>query len=233
MTENQTATQSDIHLMERAPSSFEQLYRWLLHHMWFVYTSSHIYLTLSPAQAYQVLEKATRPSVKRLGLRKLFVNSRRYFIRNTRNGGFQMMTTSRTWWHPKRRTPATAILSGTFEPVEGLGNRIKLSSHIKLRYFLSQFLWPTFISSIVIFLDWFPLTISACILALYGLSVLVHRYTAKLEAHEITFFIETVLGDFRPEIAGQLSNAHADVVMPDDAFTNEWARHVEKQHQAS
>lgn len=219
--------QSKLQIPAGSPSSFVRLLHWLLQKAWYVHSSSHIHIVLSPSRTYQVLEIAARPSVERLGLRKLFNRGRRYFIRAKSDGGFQMTTTSKVWWHPKRRTQPTAILSADFEKIDEAISRIKLRSRARLRYLLGQFIWPTFISSIIIFLDWSPVLIALCIFGLYGFSWSAHRLNAMLEAHEIAFFIETVLDNFAPEAPQQLTGGDADIIIDD--FTTEWDRYIEEK----
>lgn len=210
-------------------SSFGQLVNWLVRKFWIVHSSTHLRLTIQPSQAYRVLEVAMKPSVKRLGLRKLFVQGRRYFIRSTSKGGFQMMTSNKVWWHPKRRTTPSTILTGNFEKLDDTLTRITLRSRIRLRYLLSGLLWPSFITSMIIFLDWHTWIIALCIVALYTSSWLTRRYNAMLEAYEITYFIETVLSDFSPAPPKILSNEGADIVMEQD-FATEWDKFVEAHH---
>lgn len=227
MTASSANFQSKLQIPAGSPSSFVRLLHWLLQKAWYVHSSSHIHIALSPSLTYQVLETAARPSVERLGLRKLFNKGRRYFIRTKNDGGFQMTTTSKVWWHPKRRTHPTAILSADFEAIDETVNRIRIDSHAKIRYLLGQFIWPGLITSIIIFLDWSPLLIALCILGLYGFSWSAYRLTAMLEVHEIIFFIETVLDNFAPEAPQQITGGDADITVDD--FTSEWDRYVEEK----
>lgn len=222
-----TNFQTKLQMPAGSPSSFVRLLLWLRQHTWYVHSSSHIHIVIPPSQTYQVLETAAKPSVKRLGLRKLFNRGRRYFIRAKGDGGLQMTTTSKVWWHPKRRTQATAILSADFEPVDGTVSRIKLRSRVKIRYLLGQFIWPTFMSSIIIFLGWSPVFVALSLIGLYGFSWSAHRLNAMLEAHEIEFFIETVLDNFAPAPPEQLTTGGADITI--DEFTSEWDRYVEEK----
>lgn len=217
-----------IDIPDNAPSSFVRLLRWLMKNGWFVHETAHIHASISPSQVYKLLETATKPSVNRLGLRKLFKRGRRYFIRAKTDGGFQMTTTNRVWWHPKRRTQPTAILSADFASIDEHNHRLHLKSRIKSRYFLEQFFMPTFISSIIIYLGWSPIFLISAIISLYALSWVSHRLTAMIEALEITFFIETVLSDVEPDAPQQLSSADADVIMTDD-FTSEWDRYLDEK----
>ncbi|MGB7341954.1 MAG: hypothetical protein WBC91_23860 [Phototrophicaceae bacterium] len=222
---NQT---SRIQMPDSTPSSFWRLWCWLMNHGWYVHETAHIQARLTPAQVYKILETAAKPSVNRLGLRKLFKSGRRYFIRARNDGSFQMMTTSRVWWHPKRRTQPTAILSAAFDQIDEQNHRLHLRSRIKLRYLLEQFFIPTFMTSIIIYLGWSPIFLMSAIVGLYGLSWTSHRLTAMIESHEITFFIETVLDDFAPEAPQQLATGDADVTISDD-FVHEWDRYVDEK----
>lgn len=228
MATNETDFRANVQIPEGAPSSFTRLYKWFLKRVWYLQSSSHIHVAIPPSQTYQILEMATKPSVNRLGLRKLFEKGRRYFIRSTQDGGFQMSTNSRVWWHPKRRTPITTILTADFETIDNNISRLKLQSRVKLRYLLGQLIYPTFFSSLLIYMDWSFWVIVMSILGLYGLSWVGHRFTALLEVHEIIFFMETVLADFAPEPPKQLAEEGADIVIEDD-FVAEWDRFVEEK----
>ncbi|GAB5490777.1 MAG: hypothetical protein Phog2KO_09920 [Phototrophicaceae bacterium] len=228
MTASNFNSEEENKLPRGATSSFVHLLTLFLRYGWFINTNSQFEIAIPPSKAYQLLEIATKPSVKRLGLRKLFANSRRYFIRATRDGGFQMMTSSRVWWHPKRRTPITAILTANFEAVDENVSRLKFQNRVKARYLVGQFFYPTFFSSIVIFSEWSIWIILTCVIALYAFSWIGHRLTATIEIHEIIFFIETVLSDYTPETPQQLSSGSAEIVMEDD-FVAEWDRFVEEK----
>lgn len=228
MTTSDINFDEDNKRLKGTPSSFIRLLGLFLQHGWFIHTPSQLDIAIPPSQSYKLLELAVKPSVKRLGLRKLFAHSRRYFIRATRDGGFQMMTNSRVWWHPKRRTPITAILTAKFEASDDNISRLKFQSRVKARYLVGQLVYPTFFSSLIIFIDWSFWIIFACVLGLYALSWIGHRLTAMLEIHEIIFFIETVLADYAPETPQQLAAGSAEVIIEDD-FVAEWDRFVEEK----
>lgn len=211
-----------------APSSFVRLLNWIIKHGWSVQSSNHIHVSIPPSQTYSILASAIKPSVKRLGLRKLFANSRRYFIRATQDGSFQMSTSSRVWWHPKRRTPVTTILTADFEKIDEIVSCLKLRSRVKIRYLLGQFIYPTFFSSLIINVGWSPWIIALCVIGLYTLSWAGHRFSAMLEVHEITFFLETVLADYAPDPPQLLATGTADIVVEVD-FVAEWDRFVEEK----
>lgn len=217
------ATQSEP---TRQASSFEQLLQLLMTHGWSLPSNAQLRLKIPPAQAYNVLEIAMKPSVNRLGLRKLFTRGRRYFIRAKTETTFEMMTTSKVWWHPKRRTEPSAVLTGEFEQVDETLTRLKLNSRIRFRYLMGGVLWPAFITSIIVFVDWSLLLIIACIMGMFITSLVERRYNAMLDAHYISYFIQTILSDFEPDPAPLLSSEGADIVIEDD-FSVEWEKYME------
>lgn len=208
-----------------APSSFVRLLKYLANHAWFIRIPSHIQVSLSPSQIYQILELAAKPSIKRLGLRNLFARSRRYHMRPTSDRGFRMTTTSRVSWHPRRRTSATAILTAKIQAGDDNTNQLNLNSRVKLRYLLTQFFLPTFFASMIIFMSWATWIIVLLIISLYSLSWIRHRTTAMLEVQEMIFFIETILREYVPEAPAQLQAGEANIVLEKD-FAVEWDKYV-------
>jgi hypothetical protein len=163
-----------------------------------------------------------------LELRNLFKQGRRYFLQTTGQQGFRMMTTHKIRWRMRRRTRATAMLYGDFEALDEETVRLTVHSHIRLWYLLDVFLWPSFITSIIIYMWWPVWLITLLIGALYILSWLAHRFNAALETHEMIFFIESILQDYFPPSPQELmASGKADIVYG-EAFAEAWEQYVGK-----
>ena len=104
---------------------------------------------------------------------------------------------------------------------------MKISSHIRIWYLIDMMIWPGFISSIIFYMWWPAWLIASLIVALFTLSWMAHRFNAALEAHEMIFFIETILEEYFPVIPAQLPAGSADIVYETD-FAQAWEQYVEK-----
>ena len=207
------------------------LLAWALHRVWFVQPDLLLTVTINPTSTMQVLLQAAKPRRERLELGQLFADGRRYFFRQRSNGGFSMITTSKVPWHSSNRTNAAAVVFGDFTAI-GQGadanTRILLRGRIKTLYLLSVFAWPTFMTSIIIFLPWSPTLILSAIVGLFVLSWLGHRNNAALEAAEMVYFIEKVLEDYIPAPTPKLVAENADLVYKRRDFARAWERFYEE-----
>jgi len=213
---------------DSAPTWVSGLRHWFLKRTWYVHPGAHLRVSITPSQTFKVLETAAKPSIQRLHLRNVFARGRRYFIFPHTRSGFRMVTTHKVFWHPRRRTSASAVLIGHFEPIDADTTRLSVHSRIRTFYLLQVFLWPTFMTSMLVFMLWPVWLIGLCIGALYGLSWLAHRYNAALEAHEMIFFIEKALEDFIPEPPATLpsKSSAADLILKRD-FVEAWDKFME------
>lgn len=220
-----TETKFSAKIMEEHQTRFKRFLRWFLNKTWYVHPGAHMRVTISPSHVYQLLKGAAKPSAKHLELRNLFMQGRRYFLQELDAETFRMMTTHKIRWQIHRRTRACAMLYAQFEAVDKDSFRMNLSSHIRLWYLIDMMLWPSFISSIIYYMWWPRWLVGTLILALFTLSWMAHRFNAALEAHEMIFFIETILDDYFPELPAELPAGKADIVY-EDAFTKAWGQYV-------
>ena len=200
--------------LPRAPY-IDQLATWwerLRYTLWFVLPETLFLVSLSPAASYALLETAAQPSSKRLQLRHVFARGRRYYLSTLPKGGFRMVTTNKIPWYG-RRTNAVTVLYAKFEAEATLPTRMLLTARFKTTYFLDIFFLPAFFTSMIVFMPWPIWTIIPLTLLLFGLSWVGHRSHAKLEAHEMLFFIEKALEDHLPEPPLALHSASADIVI--------------------
>lgn len=220
--------QATAKIIDDRPSLHKRLQNWFLNQFWYVNTGAHLRVTITPSHAYRLLKTAAKPSAKRLELRKLFAQGRRYFLQETtQSQGFRMMTTHKIRWQMRRRTRACAFLYAEFEAIDKDTYRMNLSSHIRVWYLIDMMLWPSFITSIIVYMWWPIWVIAILIIALFTLSWSAHRFNAALEVHEMVYFIETILEDYFPVLPPELPAGKADIVY-EDAFAQAWEQYVEK-----
>jgi len=198
----------------------------LLQLFWIVHPRHALRLQMTPSQVYAVLEQATRPSIDRLHLRNAFAKGRRYLLHPLSSGGFRMTTTSRRTLS-RRRTTATAVLYGEFPKTESIDIELELRGRIRIWYLLHALPLPTFLLSILIFMPWSPILIAILTGTLYGLSWVIHRSTAALEAHEMSTFVEKVLQEHLREDPPELHDKSPDLVY-DRSFTQAMQRFVDE-----
>lgn len=217
---------------EQPPSRWKRLWQGFLKRIWYVHPGAHLRLTIAPAQTFAILLTAAKPNINRLHLRDVFARGRRYFLYPREDGSFRMLTTHRVIWYPRRRSSASTVLNGAFEKIDDTTTRLTLRSRIQVLYLLDTLLWPTFITSMLIFMAWPLWLVIGCIVALYWLSWLVHRYTAALEAYEMIFFIEKALEEFisEPLLPLPPPSAAGDLVMERD-FAEVWDKFVEERQE--
>jgi hypothetical protein len=195
------------------------VWRWWLHRLWFVHPGLDMFVALTPLACLRLLDKTSKPDVKRLELRDLFNNGRRYHVSPTETG-FVVHTTTKVVWRYRGRTSPNTVVEGTILPQEGR-ILIRLTAHIKLTYILGFLLLPLFITSMVIYTPWHFLVKGVLILALFGLSWAGHRYDAALEAYEVMHYIQQVLKPHIPEEPLTLATGQ-DVVYDAARFAQAW-----------
>lgn len=210
----------------RLPAFLLKFWDGIKRRLWYLHPSIHLHLSLPASQVYQLLEMNSKPSIKRLEYRNLYAAGRRYLVRPDNKGGFVMMTTEKVWWHPRARSRASTILYGNFEAIDEDNSRLTLRSNIRLHYLFDVFPLPTFFSSILVYMWWPIWILTFLILSLYTLSWLGHRLNASLEAHEMRFFIETILEDYMPAPPAELQGK-SNIVMSED-FGQVWDKFVEE-----
>lgn len=184
--------------------------------LWFIEPASALLLRGTSASALHQLALAARPSTERLHLRDFFAQGRRYDLQ-TRAGGFAMSCTNRIPWMRRRRTRAAAVLVGTFSEFGGGMIGLRLRARLALPFFLDIFPVPL-VFSILLIAGPLPkaLALGGCLL-LFGLSWLWHRYTAIVQAIDMTRFIQAALAEIAAGEPPQLSASTPDILAPDEA----------------
>lgn len=217
-------------MVEDSRSILGRLRDGILGLFWYVHPTVLLLLAAPPPACLQTLALAAKPDVRRLHLRDLFADGRRYEVRvGSDLRRFTITTTHNIRWQYRRRTSAVARLSGRIEPVGEGGARVRLNIRIRLMYLLDTVLLPTFVASIVIYMNWHVTLIVAAVVALYTLSWLGHYYNAKFEANEMVYFVQKALEDFIPPPPPELAAASPEVTLERD-FRAAWERFYE-QHQ--
>jgi hypothetical protein len=206
------------------------VWHWLKKRLWFLHAPVLLSVNLSPSVCYQQLEKIARPSVSRLHLSDLFARGRRYQLEPASKRGFRLTTTSKVSWHPRRRTSPSAVLYGTFDDSDNDSIvYLHLHSRIRMTYLLQSFFWPVFLTSMIVFMPWHPLLQGVLIVSLSLAALTGYRYHARLEAHDMLFFIQKALSDYISD-SPPLPAASADIVYgTEQDFARAWERFYDEQ----
>lgn len=213
------------------PRWISLLARFILPRIWFVHAPVVLFVQAGPSECVEKLATSTRPSTQRLHQRNLFASGRRYHLQ-PRQGGFRLTTTSKVRWRYRGRTASTAVMRGTFSPFGDDITRVYLQARINVGYILSAFLVPTFMASIIVFMPWPPVIIAGLLVMLYGLSWIGHRFNAALEAHEMVWFVQTVLGELIPAEVMSLGSESDDVIRGHEDFEAVWRSFYEAHRSA-
>lgn len=169
--------------------------QYALPQVWYVSPPGEILLYATPDACIEAMRTAAKPSVQRLHLSSIFAGGRRYHL-DPVTQGFQMTTTNKVFWHPRRRTRPSAVLEGVFVPLEAGTLRLELDIRMRVMYLVDAFLLPLFMTSLLLFIPWPRVIVVAAVVALFVLSWLGHRYNAMLEADAMLWFIRKALAEF-------------------------------------
>lgn len=207
------------------------LYHRLRATVWVVTQPSDIFVRAHPEICLRTLATATKPSSKRLHLRDVFAQGRRYTIRETKNG-FRLTTNSAVLWSKRRRTRSCAVVMGSFSRIGEDITRVHLESYNTLENTVTAFILPILIGPMMLVMPWWPppirvIGVSALVIA----SWIANRYNASLEATEILYFVQKALNDLESAEILPLSSSVIDISHAQADFASEWERFVESHEE--
>ncbi|MBZ0296377.1 MAG: hypothetical protein K8L99_27700 [Anaerolineae bacterium] len=212
-------------MISRLKSFIQRLLEAVLNRIWFVHPRVVLLAQVPPDVCMEALLVAAKPSSKRLHLRNLFLDGRRYHL-HVREKGFHMTSNSKIPWLYRRRTRLAAVLSGNITPTNS-GSRLILTARMTPLHLLDIFLIPLWIGVLVIFGPLAPEVKLIALGALLLLSWLSHWYSAVLQAVDMIYFVQTVLEDWLvTEIPTLPASADQVIHAPDD-FREAWERFYE------
>ncbi len=221
MTRVETLNNEEI--AARGPRRWvSRLAGWVLRRCWYIDAPVVMMLQASPAQVVEKLKSASKPSVRRLDLRNLYVNGRRYFLQPKQNG-FRLTTTSKIPWRSRRRTSSATIMNGRFAPYGNGGTRVQMQVRVSPAFILSNLFIPAFLTSILVYVPWHPAVIAVLLLIVFGLAWSIQRLSAALEANDMVWFVQKTLEDFSPAEIKNLG-AETPLYYDENAFTQAWDR---------
>lgn len=207
------------------------LYRRVYAFVWGVTQPSDIFVRARPEICLRTLATAAKPSSKRLHLRDVFTQGRRYTIRETKSG-FRLTTNNAVQWSRRRRTRSCAVVKGSFSSMGEDITRVHLESYNTLENTVTAFILPILIGPMMIVMPLWPLAIG-----IFGVSVLViaswvaNRYNASLEATEILYFVQKALDDLESAQILPLSSSVINISSAQADFASEWVRFVERHEE--
>ncbi|MCA9886851.1 MAG: hypothetical protein KC546_00705 [Anaerolineae bacterium] len=204
----------------------------VIQRLWYVLPHRQVQLALSPAVCMHLLQQTARPSARRLEHRGLFVQGRRYDIEPRKQHAFRMTTTRKMEGYMQRRITPSAVVMGLFIE-DGQQSTLHLSARMRTRQIFEAIAWPTFFSSLIIYMPWHGLVVGGLVITLYTTAWMGHRYHAALEAHAMMVFIRKVLADHTQSQPPLLTDDRGDIVYDKQAaLMNTWDQlYEEKLHQ--
>lgn len=198
--------------------------------LWRLHAPVTIVVAAPPDECVRTLATASRPSQKRLHLRDVFNEGRRYYVR-PREGGFTLTSDNRMLWGNSRtRAPRAAIIDGQLSSSAGDTpfTYVRLRARWRIPYVLGGLLIPLFFASLVVYMPW-PAPVAAVIATLLFLfSLAAHRLSAALQATDMIYFVRKAMDDLPPAVIPELATgAPQNVVTPnfDNEFREAWARY--------
>ena len=197
--------------------------RYLLPRTWYLHPPGELLIQAPFEVCLETMMTAAKPSMKRLHLSNIFAAGRRYHIQ-AKPGGFRLVTTHKVFWHHRRRTKPTAILSGRFKPIGDDLTQIELDIRIRTGYLLDFLLLPAFMTSILIYVPWNSTLVAILIVLLFTLSWFGHRYNAMMEAHAMVWFVKKSLADFVPVRLMALESDTSNVLYGSRDFEEAWQK---------
>jgi hypothetical protein len=195
----------------------QQVAEWL----WFVHAPVVVTVQATPPVCLLTLSLAARPSLKRLQLRNLFSEGRRYYF-HPQPAGFRLLCNSAISWNRHARTATAATVIGRFSPLGEGATAVHLQARWRLFYLLDVFLIPAFIMSILVFTPWPNWLTTLLASLLLGLSWLWHRLNAVLQATDMIYFVQRALEELPAANTPLLPVPAPEVVTPDSAFREAW-----------
>ncbi|MAS36732.1 MAG: hypothetical protein CL610_22195 [Anaerolineaceae bacterium] len=203
----------------------DKLQRWLINRVWYVHPVQVLLVQAALPVCLQTLAHAAKPSTKRLHLRNLFMDGRRYHLMPWKDG-FRLNSTSRLPWR-RGHGRVASVLTGTCSEVTADITRIDLRARMTLPFFLDIFLLPGWMSLLLIFGPLpLPFAVGASLLLLL-LSWLWHRYNAMLQATDMMYFVQVALDDLPAATLDQLPPGQPNVVEAD--FRQQWEKFYDEQ----
>ena len=199
-----------------------RLRQWILNRVWYTHPRRVLLVHATPAECLYTLAQAAKPSTKRLHLRNLFMDGRRYYLK-PHPTGFLLNSTSRPFWRRGRGRVASVLL-GVCEPLDKYNTRVDLRAHVTPLFLLDVFVLPVWMSLLLIAGPLpRPAGIGASLLIL-ALSWIWHWYTAALQATEMIYFVQVALNDLPEAYIPELASNGA--VSSD--FVVEWEKFYEE-----
>ena len=190
----------------------------LLQFLWRAHPPVTLAVGADATACMSALIAAARPSQRRLHLRDLFAEGRRYHVQ-PRAGGFRMTSDSKHLWR-RGRTRITAVIEGNVTHAGEALTYVRLRARMGVAHLLGTLFIPAFFTSIVVYMPWHPAVIAGISAALFALSWLSLRFDAALQANAMIFFVQKALEDLPPAQISELESTRPDVL----TFQEAWRR---------
>ncbi len=195
--------------------------------LWIVQDPIAVWVQAPPEVCLKTIEQAIQPSVKRLHLRETFMNGRRYDIFPTPRG-FQLTTSAKSLWKSRQRINAACVMDVRVDSdTETKQTTLTLTARLRSFSVFNALWMPAGMIYLISGNPWPQEVIWGIITTLFALSWAAMRFSAAVDAAEMTYFIQKTFEDFRRVQPVKLpAPADADVIRGGD-FEVMWQRFVQ------
>jgi hypothetical protein len=215
----------------RPPRHTAHLNRFLAIALLRLYPPAALVIGAPADECLRLLIASTRPSTRKLHLRDLFADGRRYYIQPNPDG-FRLTSDNTPMWARRgQRSTVTAYLIGTFARLETDANitLVRMRARMYRLAWLRALLLPTVFAGIVLYFPWSAALETAAIVLFYATSLVAARLNAAIQVNEMMYFVHKVFADLPPVVPRELPERHADVVYGSGDFAAEWQRFYESR----
>jgi len=198
-----------------------------LRHLWIVQDPIAVWVQAAPQLCLKTIEQAVQPSVNRLHMRETFANGRRYdMFPNAK--GFQLTTSAKSIWKSRQRINAACVMDVRVDSdIATEQTTLTLTAHLRA-FSVYNALWIPF--SMIYLISgnpWPREVIWITLITLFALSWAAMRFSAAVDAAEMTYFIQKTFEDFqRVQPVNLPAPADSDVIRGGD-FEVMWQRFVQ------
>ncbi len=195
--------------------------------LWIVQDPVAVWVQAPPTICLKTIEQAVQPSVKRLHMREVFTNGRRYDLFPDSNG-FRLTTSAKSMWKSRQRINAACIMNVRVDS-DAETEQTTLTLTARLRAFsVFNALWmPSGMIYLISGNPWPRMVIWLILISLFALSWAAMRFSAAVDAAEMTYFIQKTFEDFQRVQPVKLpAPTDADVIRGGD-FELMWQRFIQ------
>ncbi len=195
--------------------------------LWIVQKPIALWVKTTPEICLKTVEQATLPSINRLYLREVFANGRRYDV-SPHEHGFTLTSSATSGWKGRQRvSSACSIHVRIFPDPQTDQTALIITAKIKPFSMFNALWMPLGMVYLIGANPWPRLILALLIGALFITSWLAMRFSAAVDAADMTYFLQKAFEEFQHIQPAHLpAPENPDVVKSAD-FERMWQRFVQ------